>query len=189
MPLTLNDPIRTERLTLRRISREDLPALSAYYTDPVYLQYLPNPAWQDAADGERWFERTLALQKDGAALQLAIEHADGTILGICLLFKFDDTANSAELGYALGPAHWGKGYAREAIGALLTFAFGAQGLRRIEATIDPRNAASRKVLAHFGFSHEGTLRERTVMKEQLVDSAIYGLLRREWLARQAGASG
>jgi RimJ/RimL family protein N-acetyltransferase len=180
MPLTLEGNIQTERLRLRRLAQADLPALMPYYTDPVYLQYLPNPPWKGLADGDIWYARMQERQKDGAALQLVIEDLAGTIVGICLLFNLDEAGRRVELGYALGPAYWGRGYAREAVGGLLKYAFEAQDLRRIDATIDPRNTASRKVLDYFGFQHEGTIRERTVMQGQIVDSAIFGLLKREW---------
>ena len=56
-------------------------------------------------------------------------------------------------------------------------------LNRVEADIDPRNAASAKTLERLGFVKEGFLRERWVVDGEVSDSGIYGLLRRDWLAR------
>jgi len=181
MPFATPAPLHTERLTLRIMEERDLAALQAYYTDPLYLRYLPNTAWTSLEDAHAWFHRLDARRREGAALQFVIEDkATGAVLGICLLFNLDDGSQRAELGYALGPAHQGKGYAREAVKRLIEFAFDELGLRRLDATVDPRNAASARVLTDFGFVHEGTKRENVVMKGEVVSSALYGLLQREW---------
>jgi RimJ/RimL family protein N-acetyltransferase len=69
---------------------------------------------------------------------------------------------------------------QEALGALLDFGFGELDLNRIEADIDPRNGASARTLERLGFKKEGYLRERWIVGEEVSDTAIYGLLRREW---------
>jgi RimJ/RimL family protein N-acetyltransferase len=69
---------------------------------------------------------------------------------------------------------------QEALGALLDFGFGELDLNRIEADIDPRNSASARTLERLGFTKEGYLRERWIVGEEVSDTAIYGLLRREW---------
>ena len=56
-------------------------------------------------------------------------------------------------------------------------------LNRVEADIDPRNAASANTLERLGFQNEGLLRERWVVDGEVSDSGIYGLLRLDWLAR------
>lgn len=55
-------------------------------------------------------------------------------------------------------------------------AFGALELRRIEADIDPRNAASCRLVERLGFIREGLLRARWNVAGEICDSAIYGLL-------------
>lgn len=50
-------------------------------------------------------------------------------------------------------------------------------LNRIEADIDPRNAASARVPERLGFVREGLLRERWIVGDEVTDSALYGLLR------------
>ena len=65
----------------------------------------------------------------------------------------------------------------------LAHAFGPLGLRRIEADIDPRNAPSCTLAERMGFVREGLLRERWRVADELQDSALYGLLARDWRAR------
>ena len=63
---------------------------------------------------------------------------------------------------------------------LLDYAFDDLGLHRLEADIDPRNEASARTLERLGFVKEGFLRERWIVADVISDSAVYGLLRREW---------
>ena len=67
--------------------------------------------------------------------------------------------------------------------ALIGFAFGELGLNRLEADIDPRNLASARSLESLGFTREGLLRERWIVNGEVSDTALYGLLAREWPAR------
>jgi [ribosomal protein S5]-alanine N-acetyltransferase len=76
--------------------------------------------------------------------------------------------------------HWGQGLMREALTALISQAFGAYGLRRLEAEVNPANVASNALLRGLGFQHEGLLRKRWVAKGAAYDVNIYGLLGEEW---------
>ncbi|MDO9353805.1 MAG: GNAT family protein, partial [Solirubrobacteraceae bacterium] len=91
----------------------------------------------------------------------------------------------AELGYALARQAWGGGYMHEALQALVAHAFEALQLHRLEADIDPRNAASARSLERLGFVREGLLRERWIVDGEVSDSALYGLLAPEWRAAKA----
>jgi len=62
-----------------------------------------------------------------------------------------------------------------------TTGVGELGLRRVEADIDPRNARSAKILERLGFIREGYLRERWVVGGEISDTALYGLLAREFI--------
>ena len=71
---------------------------------------------------------------------------------------------------------------QEALRALIAYGFGTLNLNRIEADVDPRNAASAKTLERQGFLKEGYLRERWIVGDEVSDSALYGLLQRDWMA-------
>ena len=117
----------------------------------------------------------------GDVLQMGIEHkADGVLVGTCTLHQIHRQNRRAELGYALGSAWWGRGLMHEALVAFVGHAFGRMKLHRLEADIDPRNAASAKSLERLGFHREGYLRERWIVAGEVSDSALYGLLARDW---------
>jgi RimJ/RimL family protein N-acetyltransferase len=69
---------------------------------------------------------------------------------------------------------------REAVSATCDHAFAEMGIRRIEAEVNPSNAASCRLLSRIGFALEGTLRQRWTAKGLTYDTRIYGLLVDEW---------
>jgi len=182
-------PIETERLTVRLVVDSDLPALMEVNSDDEVTALLPYAAWRSAVDAEAWLHRMRGIEATGLALQFVIvlKSAERAI-GTCLLFRFEEASARAELGYALGRAHWGQGLMQEALAALLGSAFGTMGLRRLEAEVDTANGASTRLLQRLGFTKEGLLRQRWVTKGKAKDVEMYGLLRDEWLAR-AGHGG
>ncbi len=90
----------------------------------------------------------------------------------------------AEVGYVLTPAHYGHGYATEAVGVLLRLGFEDLGLHRIAARCDARNTASARVMERAGLRREAHLVQSEFVKGGWTDELIYAILRREWQARQ-----
>jgi len=181
MPFVVPNPIDTERLLVRPVVDADLPALMAVNSDAEVTALLPYATWTSMADAEAWLARMRGIEATGSALQLVVMlRSTQEAVGTCLLFRLDEGSARAELGYALGRAHWGRGFMHEALVGLLRSAFGSMGLRRIEAEIDPRNVASARLVQRLGFTKEGLLRQRWVTKGEATDVEIYGLLRSEW---------
>ena len=184
MPLTAPERIDTERLVVRPVAEADLPALLEVNSDEQVTALLPYARWTSLDDARAWLERMMAIQASGSAIQLVIvDQATSLAIGTCLLFRFDDASARAELGYVLGRAHWGRGLMREALEGLLGHAFGAMGLRRIEAEVDVRNGPSSRLLGRLGFRREGLLRQRWFTKGEARDVEIHGLLQDEWRRR------
>jgi RimJ/RimL family protein N-acetyltransferase len=173
--------IEAARLALRPVDKADLPDLLEMNGDPQVTRFLPYATWQSLDDGVAWLTRMEALGAAGTGRQLVlVRHADAKVLGSLLLFRYDAGSGRVELGYALGRAHWGQGFMREAVEAACTHVFGPLGLRRIEAEVNPANVASNRLLQRVGFALEGTLRERWVANDVAYDTHLYGLLAREW---------
>jgi ribosomal-protein-alanine N-acetyltransferase len=169
--------IETDRLTIRLLQAADVPSLFPINGDDAVTRYLPYETWKSSADGEVWFQRVSSRVAAGEAGQFVItQRESGDIVGTCLLFRFDQASARAEIGYVLARKYWGAGYMLEAMRAFVDFAFERVRLRRLEAEIDPRNAASARLLARLGFVKEGLLRQRWDVKGEVTDSALYGLL-------------
>lgn len=169
------------RLRLRPLTLHDADALFAIHSDPRFTRFWSSAPWTERAQAEALIAQDQADLAQGEHVRLGIERsADGALLGTCTLFKIHPTNRRAELGYGLGPNHWGQGYAQEAVRALLDWGFGTLNLHRVEADIDPANTASAALLTRLGFQLEGRLRERWIVDGVMSDSAMYGLLAREW---------
>jgi len=174
--------LSTSRLTLRFLNEADLLAAYDIFSNPEVMRYWGYPAWTDAAQAQQWLSRIQEGYQTGDALQLGLErNVDQVLVGTCTLFQFYPASRRAEMGYALGRPYWGVGYMHEALQALLHYAFHTLDLNRLEADIDPRNLASARTLERLGFQKEGYLRERWIVNDEVSDTALYGLLRREWL--------
>jgi len=109
-----------------------------------------------------------------------VRAADGVFAGWCCLVKWNPDYRSATMGYCLDDAAWGQGFATEAAGCLLQWAFDTLNLNRVQAATDTRNSASSRVLEKLGFVREGTHREDCIVDGEVSDSWVYGLLRRQW---------
>jgi ribosomal-protein-alanine N-acetyltransferase len=82
----------------------------------------------------------------------------------------------AEIGYLLHPDHWKKGIMKEALAAVVKYAFDEMGLHSIEANINPDNTASGKLLESCGFEKEAYHKENYFHDGVFYDSIIYSRL-------------
>jgi len=152
--------LHTPRLHLRPFASTDADVLFALHSDAHVLRYWDAPPWTESARAERFIATCQQIAEEGNGARLAMDRrSDGVFLGWCGLTRFNPDHRSASLGYCLTEAAWGCGYATEAAGALLRWAFDNLDLNRVQAEADTRNAASARVLEKLGFVREGTLRE------------------------------
>jgi ribosomal-protein-alanine N-acetyltransferase len=148
-------PMETERLTLRPLAAEYVPALVDLWTDPEVTRYMGGPRERETL--ERTFAEDLAAEPPRFDLWPLIEKSSGQVIGHCGLIDKDvDGVEEIEVVYVLARSAWGKGYATEAAQALRQAAFGEFGLSRLVALIDPENAASAHVAEKIGLLLEKT---------------------------------
>ncbi len=180
--------LQTERLLIRRLAADDASSFFAIFSNADVARYWSSPPLTRMAQAEERVANILERYRTGDLFQLGVERkSDGQLIGTCTLHQIHLQNRRAEIGYALGREYWGQGYMQEALTAMIDHAFGPMALHRLEADIDPRNEPSAKSLERMGFAREGYLRERWIVGDEVSDSALYGLLAREWLARRATA--
>ena len=189
MPESMPPVLTTGRLTLRPLAAGDEAALFAIFSDPEVVRYWSRSAWTDMAQADEMLAAALRDYADGSGLRYGIVvTATGELIGVANLFAFNRDNRRCDLGYALGSRHWGQGYVSEALVPVLEHAFGALGMNRIEADIDPQNLASGRVLEKLGFRQEGFMPERWIVHGETADTAFYGLLKRYWDERAPSRS-
>jgi len=179
------DPIQTElftpRLKLRWMDERDTAAHYAVFSDPLVTRYWSSEPWTGMEQAAEAIARIRAACADGSEARFGIELlATGELIGNVGLHHFFAASRRCELGYAIGSAHWGRGYVSEALEAVVRHGFEALDLNRIEADIDPRNGASARVLEKLGFRKEGYMPERWIVHGEPADTVNYGLLRSYW---------
>jgi [ribosomal protein S5]-alanine N-acetyltransferase len=170
------------RVALRALNSGDKESIFALFSDSEAMRYWSYPPYTELSQAEQRLEKDVAGVEKGEWLPWGVALGE-TLIGTVTLHDLNPEQGRAELGYMLGRKYWGRGLAREAATLAIDHAFGTLGLRRLEADIDPRNVASAKLLERLGFQKEGVLRERWRVGEEISDTALYGLLKRDWEAR------
>ncbi len=132
--------LKGQRVTLRAITRADLPRLLEFNNDvEVELAGGGDPPMpQSLSRLEAEFDQSAAQGgRDGGGFAIEV---DGRFIGQCALFNFDNTAHACELGITIGDKdYWGKGYGRETISLLLDYAFRLRNFHKVWLRVHAKN--------------------------------------------------
>jgi RimJ/RimL family protein N-acetyltransferase/GNAT superfamily N-acetyltransferase len=180
----------TPRLAVRTMTVDDAPVVAAYRDDPAISVYQD---WDLPYTLERAVERlTEIAELDGPTpdrwVNLAVvrrDDPDGTVMGD-LACHLDATGSVAEIGYTLRTEFQGFGYASEGAGGLVDHLLATTAVHRIEASLDPLNVASMRVLEAIGMTFESLTRQSYPMRGRWEDDLRYAMLRDDraaWLRR------
>lgn len=164
----------------------DAEAMVRHADNPRVARFLsmrfPNPYTRE--DAARWFA-FLQSQDDPEGWAIEIEGA--TVGGIGFRRGEGEFAHSAELGYWLGEAYWGRGVMTRVVRAVLPVAVRRCGLARVTAYAATANDGSIRVLEKTGFVREGTLRARAIRGGEVQDHLVFGWVDEARLADVAAA--
>lgn len=172
--------LETGRLVLRPFRRADADAVQALANDvDVARNTLNIPHPYDREDALEWIESHPGQLESRQAVTYAVTAPEegGVIGAVGLILELEH--ERAELGYWIGRPYWGRGYATEAVRAVVAWGFSTLALHRIHASHFPRNPASGRVLRKVGMRHEGSLRQHVKKWDEFVDLERFGLLRSE----------
>jgi RimJ/RimL family protein N-acetyltransferase len=150
--------LETERLIIRSFEPRDAEPWLAMLSDTEFRRHLapePLPS-REGLDG--MIERRRAMERERGHAMWAVDTKDtGTFVGQCGLWLAEETGPEIELAYHFRAASWNHGYATEAARAVLAYAFGPLGLRRVVAFVAPENVASCRVAEKVGMHFEGNV--------------------------------
>ena len=163
----MTDEIRTERLLLRRATMDDVTAMHAIMSNPVAMRYWSTPPHTEREDTERWIASM--AEDDPHERDDFIVTVGGSLIGKLGAWRLP------EIGFLLDPAHWGKGYASEALEAYVAHRrkFGSTELT---ADVDPRNKSSIRLLERAGFVETGRASGTWQVGDELCDSVYFRLV-------------
>ncbi len=170
----------------------DVEIESGWTHDSEYLRLLDAAPARPLSPGQvkKKYE---ALEKEHEkqfyfALRTRVPEDPDRLLGFGQLNWIDWLHGSAELRLGIGaPTDRGQGYGTEAAGLLLHYAFEELGLRRLTAMTFEYNAGAMRFIERQGFQLEVRMRRAVQRDFRRWDTLGYGLLRREWEQRRAGA--
>lgn len=173
--------LTTTRLLLRQARPEDAPALFATFSDEETMRYYGREPMRTMEEAQQLVAGMADRYARRAAIRWCLTlKGEEQVIGSCGCHEFDQGFHRAEIGYEINRAYWRQGLMSEAVAAMLTYGFGELGLHRVEAMIDMRNEASRRLLLKLGFTYEGTLRERYAFGDTFGDESCFSVLQREW---------
>ena len=171
--------LETQRLTLRRFTSSDGPAIYRYMHDPVVTRWLPEGRLNKA--GAQTFADKNAGRRPRAFA--VVERASNELVGHMDFHPWFGSA-TYEIGWAIGRPHQRRGYATEAARALLAHAFETLGCHRVIATCQPENVASWRVMDKLGMRREAHFRQGLLRGAgEWWDEYFYALLADEYFGR------
>ncbi len=168
---------------LRELSESDTISLHKVYGDEEATRHL--------SFEPRIIEQVEAIIKaamDSATVEprteymLAVVDRDGELIGSARLAIGE--YESAQIGCALRPGHWGQGKGLEAARLLQRLGFAELGLHRIWGARSPLNNAAARTMRAAGMIEEGTIRGHLFTRGAWRDSVVHSILREEFTSSQ-----
>jgi len=177
--------LETERLSLRPPAHGDYRAWVGLRQDSRAFLIPWEPTWADDHLTRRsftnrvyWAQRSITA---GTAVPLfLIRRSDDALLGAITLDNIRrGPAQAATTGYWIGAEHARHGYMREALAAVVHYAFDTLDLSRIEAGCLPENTPSRRLLERCGYKHEGVAQSYLQINGRWRTHVLYASLRHD----------
>ncbi len=164
--------IDTPRLRLRPLCAEDVPSLKEWMADKAIYTYWGKGPGKTDKNPEILFTKA---ERPTKSFHLGIEEKPtGKVVGDLWVYRIEND-RMATVAIRLAPSRHGKGYGTEALSAMTRFCFDHTELRRLQAEVDVRNAASRRMPEKCGYRQEGLIRQGK-MVSVWCDYCIYGIL-------------
>jgi RimJ/RimL family protein N-acetyltransferase len=169
-------PLVTERLVLRPLRADDVPAMHVVYGDPEVMRWVGTGPVAELSGTRALVRAYMDHQaRHGFAFWAVEDRATAEVLGDAGLALSAGVGPEVELGYTLARAWWGRGLGTEAAGACVAAAFDGLALHALTAIVEPGNAPSRRVLDKLGFRVAGRRtafgREHLLMRLENVSSS------------------
>lgn len=169
-----------EQVTLRELRASDAPSLFALLTTEEVARFISPPP--TTVEG---FEQFIAwTHRQRAAGQYAcfaiVPHGTDAAVGIFQLRALDATFRTAEWGFVMGSAYWGRGHFADGAAAVLGFAFETVGVHRLEARAAVQNGRGNGALRKVGATCEATLRQSFLKDGRYLDQHLWSVLASDW---------
>jgi len=151
--------LETDRLQLRRLSADDAEFILRLLNEPSFIQNIGDRGVRTIEEARAYILKgpIASYEKFGFGLMAVEEKETGAPVGICGLLK-RDMFEDVDIGYALLPEFWSRGYAFESASAVMSYARETLGSKRVLAVVNPDNQSSIRLLGKMGFQYERMVR-------------------------------
>lgn len=172
--------LTTNRLLLRNFYITDASDLFLLRSNDDVMNYFDRPKLESIVEAQELIESVFESFKNKSGINWAIvERGTNSFMGTVGFWRMIPEHCRAEVGYAIMPDYWGKGYMTEALKAVVDFGFKELHIHSIEANCNPANTGSIKLLEKIGFKKEAYFRENYLFNNEFLDSVIYSLLEKD----------
>ncbi len=169
--------IKTERLQIVPLEREDIEPLRLMRNDPTTRHWLTDTSIISKEAQEKWFE---GLYHDYSRLYLAIKDYKNNLVGVLRSDQWDRLNHSVRIGLDIHPDFRGKGMGTEAFEGFINYLFNEQGMHRIWLLVARNNEIAIKLYKRLGFLEEGSLRDSLLRDGDYIDYLSMSLLETHW---------
>ena len=154
--------ILTPRLRLRRADAADLEDLHGLLSNPAAMQYWSTLPHDSIEQTRAWLDQMIAAPPESSD-DFIVEHC-GRLIGKAGCWRLP------EIGFIFHPDYWGRGFAFEALTAVIERVFARYPIPAIRADVDPRNAASLRLLGRLGFNETSRAQRTWKIGDEWCDS-------------------
>ena len=175
--------IETSRLILRKFEIDDAEGMfNNWASDKETCKMLSWDAYKNKEDVSLKISSWIKEYENKFRYNWIVELKEtGEVIGNILDIKCDVINETCEVGYCYGSKYWGKGYASEALRAVIEFLILEVGCRLVEAKHASENPASGRVMEKAGMKKDAILRARRINKytKNINDLIMYSILKEE----------
>ncbi len=174
--------IESENLILRQFSYNDNKDMLDYWvSDPDIQLMYSEPIYTTEEEVKELLDKYITSYSQDSYYRWAIiEKSTQICIGQIAFFLVDSKNHFGEIEYCIGSQFQRKGYASEAVKAILKYGFEKINFHKIQVCHKENNIASQGVIRKAGFKYEGTLRDYFYMDGKYVSRLYYSLLKSEW---------
>lgn len=174
--------IDSENLILRQFSYDDNKDMLDYWvSDPDIQSMYSEPTYATEKEVRELLDKYIMSYPQESYYRWAIiEKSTLICIGQIAFFLVDSKNHFGEIEYCIGSQFQRKGYASEAVKAILRYGFEKINFHKIQVCHKENNIASQGVIRKAGFKYEGTLRDYFYMNNEYISRLYYSLLKSEW---------
>ncbi|MEP7252970.1 MAG: GNAT family protein [Ginsengibacter sp.] len=170
--------LETATLRMRRLNQKDLQQIFLLRSDDKVMQYIDRKKAETMKEAEDFFNLVddALVKGDGIIWGIECKDQPGLMIGYVCYWRLLKEHFRAEIGYALLPEFWNKGFMKEVLTEIIKFGYDKMKLHSIEARINPANKFSAALLKSSGFIREAYFKEDYFFNGSFGDTEVYSRL-------------